>query len=141
MSAPIDPEQAAELLRRADRHDATARAGASWPHIAGLLGMGAASSVALVALAYTPLTLIWLPMGLLFVWLVALLAFGGVFGHAVKHGFGKRWSFTILLWGIAWILGIFGTSWLFVGQLWFLVLACVALTTITLVGAWIEASR
>ncbi len=87
MTGPLDPQQAQELLNRAHRQDATARAGASWPHIAGLLGMGAASSLALVALAYVPPSLIWLPMALLFVWLGALLAFGGVFGH----GRGAPW--------------------------------------------------
>ena len=141
MTDPLDPQRAQELLNQADQQDATARAGASWPHIAGLLGMGAASSLALVALAYVPPSLTWLPMALLFIWLGALLAFGGVFGHAVKRGFGTRWRLTMLLWGLAWVVGIVGTSWLFAGQVWFVVVASAALTVIALVGAWIEASR
>ncbi len=141
MSDQMDPRLARELLEQADSAGATARAGASWPHIAGLLGMGAASSLALVALAYVPPALTWLPMMLLFVWIGALLAFGGVFGRSIKHGFGRRWRTTMLAWGVVWALGVVGVTWLFAGQLWFLVVASVALTVVTLVGAWVEASR
>ncbi|QIK71770.1 hypothetical protein G7070_05145 [Propioniciclava coleopterorum] len=141
MTAPLDPQRARELLEQADSAGATARAGASWPHIAGLLGMGAASSLALVALAYVPPVMIWLPMALLFAWIGALLAFGGVFGRSIKRGFGHRWRVTMLVWGIVWVAGVVGTSWLFAGQAWFVVVASVALTAVTLVGAWVEASR
>lgn len=72
MTGKIDPQLAHELLARADGGGATARAGASWPHVAGLLGMGASSSLAIVAFAYVPTPLIWLPMGLLFVWFVVV---------------------------------------------------------------------
>ena len=141
MSDQVTPDEARALLDQASRAASTARAGASWPQIAGLLGMGAASSLALPALAYVPDELVWLPMILLFTWIGALFAFAGIFGRSVKHGFGRRWRATIFSWGAVWIVGVLGVSWWFAGQTWFLLLASAALTVVTIVGAWAEARR
>ncbi len=141
MTGPLDPDQARALLRQADGAAATARAGASWPHIAGLMGLGAASSLALVALAYVPPTLLWLPLTLLFAWVGALFVFAGRFGRAVKRGFGRRWTLTLIIWGALWIVTVFGTSWWFADQTWFLIASALALTVTAWVGAWAEASR
>lgn len=138
----LTPDEARALLDQAERTASTTRAGASWPHIAGLLGMGAASSLALPALAFVPSKeLIWLPLLLLFAWIGALFAFAGVFGRSVKRGFGRRWSITIATWGVLWGVSVFGVSWWFAGQTWFLVVASAALTVVTLAGAWAEARR
>lgn len=137
----LTPDEARALLDQAERTASTTRAGASWPHIAGLLGMGAASSLALPALAFVPTELTWLPLVLLFTWIGALFAFAGIFGRSVKRGFGRRWTATIAAWGVLWAIGIFGTSWWFAGQTWFLVAASSALTIVTLAGAWAEARR
>lgn len=141
MNATPTPDEARALLEQAAHTTSASRKGASWAHIAGLLGLGAASSLALPALAYVPRELRLLPLLLLFAWVGALFAFAAVFGSSVKQGFGRRWTATILIWGIVWAVGVVGTSWLFEGQVWFLVLASVALTVVTLVGAWVEARR
>ncbi len=140
MSTPT-PEEARALLDQAARADSTAKSGASWPQIAILLGMGGASSLALPALIYIPEELRILPMLLLMVWIGALLVFSFIFGRSVKHGFGKRWMMTMGLWGIIWIGGISGASWVFPGELWFVAVASAGLTIVSLGGAWLEARR
>ncbi|RXW32893.1 hypothetical protein [Propioniciclava flava] len=141
MTGSLNPDEARALLQQADGVAATARAGASWPHIAGLMGLGAASSLALVALSYIPPALMWLPLTLLFAWTGALFVFAWRFGRAVKRGFGRRWTLTLITWGALWVVAIFGTSWWFAGQTWFLIASAVALTVTAWVGAWAEASR
>lgn len=135
------PDEARELLAQASRTASTTRAGASWPHIAGLLGMGAASSLAVPALAYVPEQLVWIPMTLLFVWIGALFVFAGSFGRSLKEGFGRRWTTTVVAWGILWVASTVGIYWVFPGQTWFLVAASASLTLVTLGGAWIEARK
>lgn len=141
MSATPTPDEARALLEKAALTTSASRVGASWPHIAGLLGMGAASSLALPALAYVPRELRLLPLLLLFAWIATLFVFSRVFGCSLKEGFGRRWVVTILIWGAVWVAGIVGTSWLFVGQAWFLIAASVALTLVAWIGAWVEARR
>ncbi len=141
MSEQPTPQRARELLEQAARTDSTTRAGSSWPQIAGLFGLGAASSLGLVALAYVPDELVALPLVLVFVWVAALFAFIALFSRAIKRGFGRRWTVTILAWGVLWVAGVCGIYWWFPGQLWFLVAASAALTVVTLLGAWLEARR
>lgn len=140
MSGPT-PEEARELLEQAARTASTTRAGASWPQLAGLLGLGGASSLALVALAYVPTELVALPLLLFLGWLGALFGFVGVFSRAVKRGFGRRWIGTLLGWGALWLVGIFGIYWWFPGQSWFLATVSAALCLVTLLGAWLEARQ
>ena len=137
----LSPEQARALIEQAERTAATTRSGASWPHIAGLLAMGAASSLAIPALAYVPTQYTLIPLILLFVWIGALFAFSGVFGRALKQGFGRRWTMTIALWGVLWAFGIFGIYLIFPGQTWFVIASSAALAIVTLAGAWIEARK
>lgn len=141
MSTTPTPEEARALLDQAARTTSSSKVGASWPHIAGLLGMGAASSLALPALVYIPQELRLLPLFLLFAWIATLFVFSRVFGCSLKEGFGRRWVTTILIWGVFWVVGIFGTSWWFQGQAWFLIAASVALTLVAWIGAWVEARR
>lgn len=135
------PEEARALLARASQSDSTTRAGASWPQISGLLSLGAASSLALPAIAYSPSELIALPIALLTLWIAMSFVFMTAFTRAVKRGFGRRWVTTVILWGVLWTVSVLGTSTWFAGQTWFLIVACASLTIVTLVGAWIEARR
>jgi hypothetical protein len=141
MSGQPTPEEARGLLEQAERTASTTRAGSSWPQIAGLFGLGGASSLALPALAYVPDDLVLLPLILLFAWIGALFAFVAIFSRAVKRGFGRRWTATIVAWGILWVAGVFGIYWWFPGQVWFLAAISGAITVVTLVGAWLEARR
>lgn len=136
-----DADHARELLSRAEAARSTARAAASWPNIAGLAGLGGASSLGLVALAFAPVGMTWLPMVLLGIWIAGMLALGFRFGRSVKQGFGHRWALTMSAWGLAWIIGVFGVTIWFEGQTWFLAAASTALSLVTLGGAWWEASR
>ena len=140
MSTP-SPEEARRLLEQAERSSATASAGASWPHIAGLLGLGGASSLALPALAYVPEEFVAIPLLLLFVWIGAIFAFSGVFSRSIKTGFGRRWVTTMTLWGVLWVVGVVGVSWIFPHQAWFVAVSAGALSVVTLGGAWLEARR
>ena len=135
------PEEARALLAQASQSESTTKAGASWPQIAGLLSLGAASSLALPAVVYVPGDLLALPMALMMLWIAASFVFMAAFSRSAKRGFGKRWVITIITWGILWVVGIVGTSTWFVNQTWFLVAACAALTAVTMAGAWIEAKR
>ncbi|MFT3889289.1 MAG: hypothetical protein QM713_14150 [Arachnia sp.] len=135
------PDEARALLEQASRTSSTTRVGASWPHIAGLLGMGAASSLALPALAFAPDDMRALPLILMFAWIAALFVFAGVFGRSLKQGFGRRWTLTIVVWGVLWVVGIFGMYFWFVDQDWFLITISVLLSAVTLGGAWAEARR
>ena len=98
----------------------------------------------LVMIATGLMLLIIIPvivLTLLFAWTGALFVFAWRFGRAVKRGFGRRWTLTLITWGALWVVAIFGTSWWFAGQTWFLIASAVALTVTAWVGAWAEASR
>ena len=45
MTGSLNPDEARALLQQADGVAATARAGASWPHIAGLMGLAACDAL------------------------------------------------------------------------------------------------
>lgn len=141
MSSGPSPEQARALLDQAAHAAATTRAGASWPQVAGLLGLGGASSLAVPAFAFMPEDLVALPLVLVFVWIGAVLVFSAVFSRSLKQGFGKRWVTSIVLWGVVWVFSILGVYWWFPGQVWFVALASALLSVVTLGAAWIEARR
>lgn len=135
------PEEARALLARAAQSESTTRAASSWPQIAGLLSLGAASSLALPAIVYTPGEVRALPMVLMVLWIAASFVFMTAFNRSVKRGFGARWVTTVGVWAVLWVAAIVGTSTWFVDQTWFLAVACAALTAVTMIGAWIEARR
>lgn len=137
----LTPEQAQALLAQASQAESTTKTGAGWPQIAGLLSLGAASSLALPAIAYVPSELIALPMVFMMLWIAASFVFMFTFSRSVKRGFGRRWIATIIAWGVLWVAGVVGTSTLFAGQVWFLAVACALLTAVTMTGAWVEARR
>lgn len=135
------PEEARALLAQASRSESVTKAGSSWPQVAGILSLGATSSLALPAIAYAPAGSLALPIGLMTFWMAASFVFMVAFTRSVKRGFGRRWVLTIVIWGILWVVGILGASTWFAGQTWFLVVACSALTVVTMSSAWIEAKK
>ncbi|WP_422117094.1 hypothetical protein [Brachybacterium sp. UNK5269] len=141
MSNDPTPDEAQALLAQASQSASTTKAGSSWPQIAGLLTLGAASSLALPAIAFAPSRSIALPVVLVMVWIAAAVMFMMAFNRSVKRGFSKRWLLTIATWGVCWVAGMLGASIWFVGQMWFLAVACAALTLVTMLGAWVEATR
>ena len=141
MSESPTPQQARTLLAQASQSASSTKAGASWPQIAGLLSLGAASSLALPAIAFAPGGSIALPILLMTAWIVASVVFTVVFNRSVKRGFSGRWLTTIGAWGVLWVLSILGALVWFAGQTWFLVAASASLMLVTILGAWIEATR
>lgn len=141
MNTQPTPEEARELLDKAERAASVSRGGASWPQIAALFGLGGASSLALPAIANAPDGQATLPIVFTVVWISATSLFAVTFGRSVKRGFGQRWGAYIGVWAVAWVVAILGISSWFEGQAWFVWLMSLALTAITLTGAWIEACR
>lgn len=144
MNDHINAARARELLDEAGRLGSAARAGASWPHITCLLGIGGVSTMFIVSLyLVTRLDqrLIWFPMGAMAVWLAILIATMAVFNRASKAGFGRRWLQTIGAWSVTWLIAIMGGTVWWPGELWFAIAAGVAVTVVTAGGAWWEARR
>lgn len=141
---PIDAARARELLNEAGRLGSAARAGASWPQIACLLGLGGVSTMFVVAtylVVHLDEHLIWFPMIAMGVWVAIPLTVMIVFTRASKAGFGHRWRQAIGGWGITWVVTVLGSTTWWKGELWFAITACLALTAVTTWGAWREARR
>lgn len=140
----MDPQRARDLLDRAAHVGSAARSGAGWPQIACLLGLGGVSSMFIVAVHLLPLTnegLIWLPMVTMGLWIAILTGVMVTFTRVTKSGFGRRWGTAIAAWAITWVVAIVGSTTLGKGELWFTGVAIVALTVVTVAGAWREARQ
>lgn len=142
MSDELDPDRARELLASAERTATTARAVGTWTPVALLLAMGAGSSLGLVGMWLAGPSLLLLPMGLFLVWLGIGLAFHIRFSRSAKRGFSRRWAITLGLWALTWAVGAFTTARGAIGDnVWWVTAVALALTAITAIGAWQEASR
>lgn len=144
MTEPVDPQQARELLERAGQLSAASRSGAGWPQITMLLGLGASSSMFMVALHLVMLAderLVWLPMVIMLLWLAILSVTMLGFARATKVGFSRRWWTVILVWGVVWVVSMLGITVWWPGQLWFAVTAALVLTVVCTFGGWREARR
>ncbi|MDO5533057.1 MAG: hypothetical protein Q4F65_00195 [Propionibacteriaceae bacterium] len=139
-----NPQQARDLLDQADRLGAASRAGAGWPQISLLLGLGGLSSMLAVSLYLVVLiepSLVWVPMAVFGVWLAILTATALTFTRATKVGFGGRWRTAMMAWTFAWLFTVLGTTVWWRGELWFALVAAGLLTVVTTLGAWREARR
>ena len=144
MSENMTPDEARDLLGKADQLGAAAQAGASWPQIALLLGLGGVSSMAIIGMtlaANTNRLHVFVLMGFMQVWLAILTVVSLAFHRVTKAGFGRRWRRAILGWGLTWVVAIVGGSVWWQGEMWFAVVAAAALTVVTVVPAWNEARR
>lgn len=106
LSDPIDPAQAREWLARADAVGAAASASASWPAVAALLGLGAATSMGTMAMALTAGAAYLACMLAMFAWLGVSLACVIGFTRSHKLGFRRRWGGYIALWAAAYAVAI-----------------------------------
>ncbi|WP_417216853.1 hypothetical protein [Arthrobacter sp.] len=135
-------QAARDLLNEAGRLESASRTGASWPHIAMLLGLGAITSLGTLSLWFVGKfdeSLVALPMISMLAWLGIFMVFMLVFGRSTKRGFGRRWMTFMMIWAVLWIVGVLLASTLLSGRLWFAVLIAAALTVNSVVGAWLEA--
>lgn len=144
MTEPMDAARARALLDEAGRLGSAARAGASWPQIACLLGLGGVSTMFMVALHLVvgyDTHLVWLPMAAMGVWVAILISVMVAFTRANKTGFGRRWGQAMAAWGITWAVAMVGGTVWWRGELWFTLAAAAALTLVTVWGALREARR
>lgn len=145
-TTPAHPtaEDAQGLLQEASRLETASRAGASWPHITMLLGLGAISSLTMISFWFVGRfdeSMVTLPLIAVLVWLGILMAFMLVFGRSTKRGFARRWVIFMSIWGGLWALGVILTNTVFTGELWFTIVIATALTLNSTVGAWLEATK
>ncbi len=144
MSAePTGPsaQAAREMLQEAGRLGAASRAGASWPHIAMLLGLGAISSLSLLSfwlVGQFNESYIALPMVAMLVWLGIFMAFMLANGRSTKLGFTRRWMTFMGIWAGLWILGTVVGLVFFPGSMWFFIAVSSAITANSVIGAWRE---
>ena len=98
----LGPEDAAALLRQAERSTRDAQGNAGWPSAVFLVGIGSVSSCVVAAMPWvhdhTAQRLLW---GGMFLWLVILSVFLVLFMRRAKRGFGLRWTVSIGTWGVA----------------------------------------
>lgn len=143
-ASEISAQSAREMLQEAGRLSSASRSGASWPHIAMLLGLSAISSLSLISfwlVGRTDQSLISIPMVAMLIWLGIFMAVMLVFGNSTKLGFSKRWIRFMSIWAILWIVGVgLGTT-IAVNQLWFTLLVASAITVNALIGTWLEAKK
>jgi hypothetical protein len=140
----LDAGRAQALLQQADQITASVRTGAGWPHIATLLGLGAISSMGIIALtlaARVPGTPMVLPIVTMMVWIIIFSTMGLVFSRTSKRGFGARWGLYIGAWAVLWSIAMLVGGTFFQGELWFAGIMAALLTLATTAGAWYEARR
>ncbi|WP_372696841.1 hypothetical protein [Arthrobacter sp. JSM 101049] len=138
------PQAAHDLLQEASRLESASRAGAGWPHITMLLGLGAITSLSMLSFWFVARydeSLVALPMIAMLVWLGIFMAFMFAFGRSTKRGFGRRWMTFMMIWAGLWVVGIVLSSTLFAGELWFTLLIATAITVNSVTGAWLEARK
>lgn len=141
---PLTPAAAQKLLNEAGRLGAASRSGAGWPHIAMLLGLGAISSMSLLAfwlVGQVDESLIWIPMTGMLIWLGIFMATMLHFGKSTKRGFTARWGVYIAVWAVLWGIGCIVGLFFFSDDLWFFAAVAAAITIATVLGAWTEASK
>jgi len=142
--SPPNADQAQALLDQANQVGASIRSGASWPAISFLLGLGAVSSMGIIAFTYArlaPGASVALPMVFMGAWLLILTGTVLLFNRTSKRGFGIRWGVYMGLWGALWFPGMLLSGFTFPGELWFAGLMAALLTASTTTCAWYEARR
>ncbi len=94
------------LLERAGQLGAVASAGVSWPYIATLLTIGAATSTGTLAMSLTTGAGYAVAMCAMLAWVVIAIGSMLAFGRATRIGFKRRWRFSILAWAVAYVVAI-----------------------------------
>ncbi|MBW3070334.1 MULTISPECIES: hypothetical protein [unclassified Actinomyces] len=134
----MSPQQARDLLRQADHLGTAAASGAGTPYAFFLIGLGALCSMLAVAIYLVSLTderLILLPLTVFLIWLGALIAAMVMTARAASLGFTRRWRVSIFSWVAVWGVTAFGSTVFWVGELWFTIIAVLALIAVTVWGA------
>ncbi len=134
-------QAARDMLEQAGRLGAASRTGASWPHVAMLLGLGAISSLSLLSfwlVGQFNESLIALPLIAMLIWLGIFMAFMLIAGRSTKLGFTRRWRAFIGIWAVLWAIGTIVGLFFFADSLWFFILVATAITANSVIGTWFE---
>ena len=140
----LSPAAAQNMLNEAGRLGAASRAGASWPHVTMLLGMGAISSLSLLSfwlVGQFNESLIWVPLVGMLAWLGVFMATMLRFGTSTKKGFNTRWGIFMAIWAVLWTIDCAVGLNFFLDDLWFFAATAAAIMIATVIGAWTEASK
>jgi len=133
------PEEARIMLDRVGQLGAGATAGASWPHIATLLTLGAATSMGTLAMGLTTGAGYVIATIAMCVWVLASIIFMVVFGRSTRLGFKKRWPAYMVAWGVAYVIAILLVSGSNGQNIVGAVVGAVLIAVVTVAGAVIEA--
>lgn len=140
-STAPSPQEARELLARAESLGSSATAAAGWPHIAFMLSFGVSTSMGTLAMGLTTGQPYFIAMMAMLIWNIVLVSFMTVFAASSKKGFTKRWAVYGGLWTAAYAVAVFiaalsqGENILGVG------LSSGALAAVTTTCAWYEARK
>jgi hypothetical protein len=100
------PEEARDLLARAESLGSSATAAASWPQIAFLLSFGAATSMGTLAMGLSTGSPYVVALVAMLAWALVLVLFMFLTSSSSRKGFRKRWGLYIGLWTAAYALAI-----------------------------------
>ncbi|MFI2564657.1 chemotaxis protein CheY [Paenarthrobacter sp. NPDC018779] len=100
------PEEASDLLARAQAVGSAATASVSWPHTAFLVAFGASTSLGTLAMGLTTGLPYFVAMMGMMVWIITLMVFLTTFARSTKAGFKRRWGLYIGLWTASYAVAI-----------------------------------
>jgi hypothetical protein len=132
-------DEARVMLDRVGQLGAGATAGASWPHIATLLTLGAATSMGTLAMGLTTGAGYVIATIAMCVWVLASIIFMLAFGRSTRLGFKKRWPAYMIAWGIAYVIAILLVSGSNGQNIVGAVVGAALIAVVTVAGAVIEA--
>ncbi len=135
------PEEARLLLERADSVGAAASANVSWPYIATLLSIGAATSLGTFAMSISTGTGYLVAMVGMLAWVMIAIGFMVAYGRTVRLGFKKRWRIYIGTWAVAYAVAVLLASFSRGNNLAGGVFGAVLIAAVTVTGALVEARR
>ncbi|MFM9273493.1 hypothetical protein [Pseudarthrobacter sp. NKDBFgelt] len=145
-TTPVSPDAGrAKALREQVNHPGSSvRSSAGWTAISSLLGLGAVSSMGIIALTYARLasdTSAVLAGSFMGVWGFIYLANFLYFTRTDTQGFSLRWAVYMGIWGALWFAAVTLSNFIFQGEVWFAGLMAALLTLSTTACAWYEAGR
>ena len=135
------PEEARELLARAESLGSSATAAAGWPHIAFMLSFGVSTSMGTLAMGLTTGPPYFIAMMAMMIWNIILVVFMTAFAASLKKGFTKRWAIYGGLWTATYAVAILFAALSQGENLLGVCLSSGALAAVTTACAWYEARK
>ncbi len=136
LPAEPSPDEASELLAHAARVGSSAVARVSGPHVAALVGLGAATSLGTLAMNMTTGAAYVASAVAMFVWVG--FVFGGL-GLLVRGssalGFSRRWRAYIVAWAVIYGIAIVCATSELKGNLVIAAIASALIAIVTMAGA------